>query len=1135
MAIEVKKINQTVSTTPTTPNTDVGSTAVNNKPIDLTSNSVKNDIASNDVINYINSDEFKALAPEEQLKQLKAKFFPSSSIAEVQKYLTAAKQSIAQSAAQDQDKQAVTAATPESLQAENESSTSSLKQTKIESSIEKLGIKGDIDDVKAQLLLREKNGNITKEESQVLAQLRAFEESLKNDGKKVAGEDVSAEVEKIKMVMSEEFRNKTNNEKLDVFIEYYLSKTDENFNNLSNKEKPKYIEEQRKDLLSIVSSDRELFCKFENQKAVKDAALLLSAAEKSGISLEEYKNMPQEKLQQIIKQEGQETLKQVLTLVPPEKLEGKSSKEKIDAYADYFLSVSDDEYNSLENAEDKAAYRKKKFNKFIEKDLHIKNWSNLSEDSQEKYLTYGLSVLKGLAEEGKSFEDYNNFSLYNKTQFLINRLNLENNPKNAEIIKNTKEKLDLINEIQSAGIENPTEKDVYNHLQRLENQGKLTTEQKNLLKEYNVCKEIGLEIEHEHINVSSNNLRAKALGCEVKDYIQDSLKDLNKDNYKEYSKIAKEIARGAVVDKSIEDLHQMRNILKEKGLSQKQIDDLIPAKFYNRLQAKGLAHNDGKLVAKAIDSAMQSKDTRSKEITENTVEISAKYLKDDELVTVGETAIQHEPLVKPFAKSINNREYITKEAAANVSQKILSSDNVSNASKAVFTKDFVTEAAVNGAEEQVYFGKVLSTIDNPAVTEGLAAASNSVDSSVRAQYNSYVDSAAKNYSLEQQATIRSAQQSGEVSKPTLAQTTPAAVSSAENSGSQTSQVQSSQAPSKSSTVAKSTSSASTSGRTIVSSNPTSAPANSKRKVQSGRTGVGQNVEASYDTKVMQQKKEALLDKIVSYETSKNKSSENVSKTVQSDRRDSNVVQSEETKTEVVGIEEQDIKIAEDEQEILKAVIEDIFQKNSVSAAYAKLADTLGEAGKDRFLEIFASKGREMDVRSFAQNYRGNSDTILKLFDYCQSESLRFDLLKLLPSNSIAELVSTQKISSTDFERLIRENKVESNVILDYINKNKGSMSVQEMKKYLSFLSLADRNALFEILKNTKGSDEWLQAQQDNMRTVATDTPDFTSNSEGLSGDTIPTLDDGISIGSNKVSMRGQYNKMKKRGPFFLNA
>lgn len=1125
MAIEVKKINQTVSTTPTTPNTDVGSTAVNNKPIDLTSNSVKNDIASNDVINYINSDEFKALAPEEQLKQLKAKFFPSSSIAEVQKYLTAAKQSIAQSAAQDQDKQAVTAATPESLQAENESSTSSLKQTKIESSIEKLGIKGDIDDVKAQLLLREKNGNITKEESQVLAQLRAFEESLKNDGKKVAGEDVSAEVEKIKMVMSEEFRNKTNNEKLDVFIEYYLSKTDENFNNLSNKEKPKYIEEQRKDLLSIVSSDRELFCKFENQKAVKDAALLLSAAEKSGISLEEYKNMPQEKLQQIIKQEGQETLKQVLTLVPPEKLEGKSSKEKIDAYADYFLSVSDDEYNSLENAEDKAAYRKKKFNEFIEKDLHIKNWSNLSEDSQEKYLTYGLSVLKGLAEEGKSFEDYNNFSLYNKTQFLINRLNLENNPKNAEIIKNTKEKLDLINEIQSAGIENPTEKDVYNHLQRLENQGKLTTEQKNLLKEYNVCKEIGLEIEHEHINVSSNNLRAKALGCEVKDYIQDSLKDLNKDNYKEYSKIAKEIARGAVVDKSIEDLHQMRNILKEKGLSQKQIDDLIPAKFYNRLQAKGLAHNDGKLVAKAIDSAMQSKDTRSKEITENTVEISAKYLKDDELVTVGETAIQHEPLVKPFAKSINNREYITKEAAANVSQKILSSDNVSNASKAVFTKDFVTEAAVNGAEEQVYFGKVLSTIDNPAVTEGLAAASNSVDSSVRAQYNSYVDSAAKNYSLEQQATIRSAQQSGEVSKPTLAQTTPAAVSSAENSGSQTSQVQSSQAPSKSSTVAKSTSSASTSGRTIVSSNPTSAPANSKRKVQSGRTGVGQNVEASYDTKVMQQKKEALLDKIVSYETTKNKSAENVEKTVQS----------EEIKTEAANIEEKEIPLSEDEQEVLKQMIEELFQKNTLTAAYSKLADALGEAGKDRFLEVFATKGREMDVRSFAQNYRGDSDTILKLFDYCQSESLRFDLLKLLPSNSIAELVSTQKISSTDFERLIRENKVESNVILDYINKNKGSMSVQEMKKYLSFLSLADRNALFEILKNTKGSDEWLQAQQDNMRTVATDTPDFTSNSEGLSGDTIPTLDDGISIGSNKVSMRGQYNKMKKRGPFFLNA
>ena len=556
----------------------------------------------------------------------------------------------------------------------------------------------------------------------------------------------------------------------------------------------------------------------------------------------------------------------------------------------------------------------------------------------------------------------------------------------------------------------------------------------------------------------------------------------------------------------------------EYGFSEEQINAICKeSKVHHDALVRASLNNDGDAFGKGFDMSAKLGDKKSCKVAAyNLPRALDGEAKEAAAVNV---VNNHQDYVTDMAKGINDFE----QEPVKFAKSLLTREDVSDAGKAVFTKSVIETSPT--PQRQLEYGKTFSQIDNPAVTEGLAAASKSVDSSVRTQYNSYVDSAAKNYSPEQQATIRSAQQSGEVSKPTLAQTTPAAVSSAENSGSQTSQVQSSQAPSKSSTVAKSTSSAPTSGRTVVSSNPTSAPANSKRKVQSGRTGVGQNVEASYDTKVMQQKKEALLDKIVSYETTKNKSAENVEKTVQS----------EEIKTEAANIEEKEIPLSEDEQEVLKQMIEELFQKNTLTAAYSKLADALGEAGKDRFLEVFATKGREMDVRSFAQNYRGDSDTILKLFDYCQSESLRFDLLKLLPSNSIAELVSTQKISSTDFERLIRENKVESNVILDYINKNKGSMSVQEMKKYLSFLSLADRNALFEILKNTKGSDEWLQAQQDNMRTVATDTPDFSVQTESFSDETIPTLEDGISIGSNKVSMRGQYNKMKKRGPFFLNA
>lgn len=299
---------------------------------------------------------------------------------------------------------------------------------------------------------------------------------------------------------------------------------------------------------------------------------------------------------------------------------------------------------------------------------------------------------------------------------------------------------------------------------------------------------------------------------------------------------------------------------------------------------------------------------------------------------------------------------------------------------------------------------------------------------------------------------------------------------------------------------------------------------------------------------MAQKKDALLNKIASYETKKaeEKAKSKKSEAIKSD--DKVEIKNNETaslksdeKVKELEVTAEELVLTEDEQETLKAVIEDIFQKNSVSAAYSKLIETIGESGKEKFLEIFVQRGKEANVRSFAQNYKGNPDTLLKLIGYCQSDSLKFDLLKMLPSSSITELISTQKLTATDFDKLVRENKVESNVILDFINKNKGSMSVQDMKKYMSYLSLADRNALMEILKNTKGSDEWLLAQQENMRTVISDVPSLSQAvdengfvDEGML-DSIPTMEDGLSMGSNKLAMRGQYNKMKKRGPFFLNA
>ena len=162
-------------------------------------------------------------------------------------------------------------------------------------------------------------------------------------------------------------------------------------------------------------------------------------------------------------------------------------------------------------------------------------------------------------------------------------------------------------------------------------------------------------------------------------------------------------------------------------------------------------------------------------------------------------------------------------------------------------------------------GKELSKIDNSAVTEGLAAASNSVDSGVRNQYNSYVEAAAKNYPPQQQEAIKSAMQTGEISKETLSQNT---VSSSANENSKT--IQNLDTTETKASSASKTSAPNNNNRTNSTFSPAEAVSENKvsaSKNNNVRTSPSQTVQTE-EFQVLQEKKEALMEKIVSYETAK---------------------------------------------------------------------------------------------------------------------------------------------------------------------------------------------------------------------------------------------------------------------------
>lgn len=119
-------------------------------------------------------------------------------------------------------------------------------------------------------------------------------------------------------------------------------------------------------------------------------------------------------------------------------------------------------------------------------------------------------------------------------------------------------------------------------------------------------------------------------------------------------------------------------------------------------------------------------------------------------------------LVDNFSTGVNK--YV--ENPVQYTSQFVQREDLSESGRARFTKSVVETAPT--PERQKAYAKELSGLGNESVNEGLAAASKSVDKSVRSEYNSYIQDAIKNYPPEKQAAIQNAMKTGEISQETLA-------------------------------------------------------------------------------------------------------------------------------------------------------------------------------------------------------------------------------------------------------------------------------------------------------------------------------------------------------------------------------
>ena len=955
----------------------------------------------------------------------------------------------------------------------------------------------NIDDLRAFLLNKK---NKTPKELEMLAKIQAqFEEVPKEHAIHQKHEPLVS----VEEMLDSNWIKKDVKEKMSIIADKYFEKTDANYKNLSTEERTALKQKQFTSIAQDLKGEKDT-----PQEAAMKVLGLLEALNDKKMTIEDYNKLSRDEKVKIYRDHQAENLKNITDLVSPEFRQSKkwskmSADDKLKLYAEKFLEKEYPDF-SAKTKEDKQKFIDSKAKEIITS--FVPDWDKMEDSIKDTVFSSTLTTIDALTKEGISYDEFKN--LDERDQFGILKQSCKNNEA-AMQLSVTKDVFEFMKKNGKA----PTVADLekMNKQSNLppeikERKAKFLESQKDLRGEKTLIGKYG------DINViASNNNKT------VEQEISGRFEDIKSLKPEEQKAELRKLYSQTMGNKDYIDY--IDKLAKENGLSKVAKNVAKEMNLDADMVSCAVLNNDSNAYNSALDRAMANKNTKVAKISAEKV---TKYLTEEKSQDVGVHITNDIPqLVDNFSTGVNK--YV--ENPVQYTSNFTKRDDLSESGRARFTKSVVETAPT--PERQKAYAKELSNLGYESVNEGLAAASKSVDKSVRREYNSYVQDAIKNYPPKKQAAIQNAMKTGEISQDTLAKTTVSA-SETSNPKSQVSQ----QSSSTSQSVATNSKTVSQSGSKIQTISGQATVSNVSSKT-TARTSVSQNSDTQ-DSKALQEKKNALIDKIISYETTK------AEKTIEREKAKAEKVQSSTTSknSEVTTVSEkqspkstesskaadkiEQLELAEDEQSTLKAIITDLFQQNSVSAAYSQINDEI----KDKFMQAFATQGKESDVISFANDYKGNPDTIVKLIDYCNNDGLKLDLTRLLPSSRINEIISSGKLSSNNISKLAKEGKVDNKILMDYLKNNKDSMTYDQIKEYMKYMPLDYSSEIFDLLKAIPGSPEWEEANNNNMKTA------ITSNSELNDA---PSLDDGIAIGSNKMAMRGQYDKMKRKGPFYLNA
>ena len=952
--------------------------------------------------------------------------------------------------------------TAETLTTSNKPKEQSELDKKLEEYSQKNNL-ANIDDVRASLISKQKEGTLTKSEEQLLAEL--------DKPKKLISDEV---------LNSAEWKSKSQKEKINEYVKAYLEKFDDKFASKSKKEQEKQIKAQIKEFNEYINISNAVYSSAE----IKNIATLAETLNSKNLEFKEFKTQGYKAFQN--------------KLVPLERRQSEewrnsTPEQRLTEYVEGYCAKTIKGFSEIKDPKQKAEIVSKTIQGFAEKIIGKEAYAKLSEEQKDALYSKAATYFDVIDSSKYTIEQY--FDLSPEKQVVVMKKYYEE--KGDPLPPEQLAKLSLSNKFSKANGRQATKLDIYKMLKNKDPET-LSEGERILKAEYERLFKIDQKARNtfEEIRVY-NSEQADNLGFENKEqYIAATLGKIEDCNSKEAAKLLNNLLKGC---KSPEEAEYIVAQAKEKGFTDAIIKKAVPPHLFSEYMAheRVTGNAEGYNIANGLN------------MLHGNVEVSKVSSRDlpadfkgDALNKVVADSATYKELIDPLTQGLNDRKIISYQAAQACSHAVLTSASISSANKAIFAQDLVTNAKVNGSQEQLNFAKSMSQINDPAVTEGLAAASKSVDKSVRSQYNSYVEAAAKNYPPAEQAKISNAMRTGEISQETLTKTTPSSTQAKDNNqtqnkvnnNQQASQKQGSKAQGAAQNVPTSTNLKNTTptsgGRTSgiqTGSATVSTGTNSKSAhISAGSTGaVANNSTTNSRSSISRQN----IDSVSATTGSVSRANLNTTSTASSRQVDETAKL--EAKRDEVAQEALDTSnnikesIAEHEKEklietALKQSVEEIaadeeFKATVEDKQIAELRNKLKNASniKDVF-DIISSLGENAQsvffdritkskyLNSFIEHINDNS-TLLKLYNSSATDAAKRIVLTKL-GDTIYSLLENNKISDDNLS------SIDYKIFKNYLTQNISSVNNAKFARFLKYLPLDEREKLTKLRNEVKGID-----------------------------------------------------------------